>query len=199
MEAAPAFIVRAAFSGVFGEPPVIVLSGVNRGPNTGHAVLHSGTVGAALTVATFGLPALAFSMRVGDRADGAAHWDTAALVARAVLDSFVPAHRKLVLNVNVPDRPPHALRGLVRARLAQIGSVQTRVTEVGESHVAVDVGDVRAEAEPGCDAALIAAGYACYTPLLPVCEAEHVDAGDLDAALPAGVLDRGTDGRDGGA
>ena len=48
VEAAPAFIVRAAATGAFGPPPEIVLSGINRGPNTGHAVLHSGTVGAAL-------------------------------------------------------------------------------------------------------------------------------------------------------
>ena len=43
-DAAPAFIVRAASIGAFGDPPDLVLSGINRGPNTGHAVLHSGTV-----------------------------------------------------------------------------------------------------------------------------------------------------------
>src|SRR5687768_6804026 len=46
VEAAPAFIVRAAVRGAFGPEPDLVLSGVNHGPNTGHAVLHSGTVGA---------------------------------------------------------------------------------------------------------------------------------------------------------
>src|SRR3989442_413374 len=56
VEAAPAFIVRAAMTGAFGDPPDIVLSGVNHGPNTGRAVLHSGTVGAALTASTFGRP-----------------------------------------------------------------------------------------------------------------------------------------------
>src|SRR5688572_27046081 len=58
VEAAPAFIVRAAMSGVFGAAPDLVLSGVNRGSNTGHVVLHSGTVGAVLTGATYGLPGL---------------------------------------------------------------------------------------------------------------------------------------------
>src|SRR5947209_10702198 len=46
VEGAPAFIVRAAVRGAFGDPPDIVLSGINWGTNTGHAVLHSGTVGA---------------------------------------------------------------------------------------------------------------------------------------------------------
>src|SRR5690606_33742122 len=60
IDAAPAFIVRSAMSGAFGARPDVVLSGVNHGPNTGHAVLHSGTVGAALTAATHGVPTAAF-------------------------------------------------------------------------------------------------------------------------------------------
>src|SRR5919106_1774673 len=52
VEAAPAFIVRAGVEGAFGEPPDVVLSGINLGQNTGAAVLHSGTVGAVLTAAT---------------------------------------------------------------------------------------------------------------------------------------------------
>src|SRR5579884_3778794 len=35
----PAFIVRAAMFGAFGPPPDLVLSGVNRGLNTGRAIL----------------------------------------------------------------------------------------------------------------------------------------------------------------
>jgi 5'-nucleotidase len=54
VEATPAFIAMVAARGAFGEPPDLVASGMNHGPNTGHAVLHSGTVGAALTAATFG-------------------------------------------------------------------------------------------------------------------------------------------------
>src|SRR5215469_4750340 len=51
VQASPAFIVYAATGGAFGPVPDIVLSGINVGPNVGHAVLHSGTVGAALTAA----------------------------------------------------------------------------------------------------------------------------------------------------
>ena len=42
-------IVFLGAHGAFGEPPDIVLAGINRGPNVGRAILHSGTVGAALT------------------------------------------------------------------------------------------------------------------------------------------------------
>ena len=114
VEAAPAFIVRAAVSGAFGPPPDIVLSGVNHGLNTGHVVLHSGTVGAALTAATYGLPALAVSLAAGT----SWRWDT----ARAALDEILPWLREqtgpIVLNVNVPSVGPTELRGIAAARLA---------------------------------------------------------------------------------
>src|ERR1700753_257076 len=59
--------------GAFGGRPDIVLSGINRGPNLGRAILHSGTVGAALTGASAGLPGMAFSLA----RDAAVHCDTA--------------------------------------------------------------------------------------------------------------------------
>ena len=48
VDAAPGFIALIASRGAFGPPPALVVSGINRGLNTGHAVLHSGTVGAAV-------------------------------------------------------------------------------------------------------------------------------------------------------
>jgi 5'-nucleotidase len=75
--ASPAYIVILAGLGVFGPPPEVVLSGVNRGANAGHAVLHSATVGAALTAAAAGTRAMAVSLDVltvsYDEARGASH------------------------------------------------------------------------------------------------------------------------------
>jgi 5'-nucleotidase len=82
VEAAPAFIVRAATAGAFGPGPDVVLSGINNGPNTGHAILHSGTVGAALTAATFGLRSVAVSIGAAPEP----HWSTAATFAATALD-----------------------------------------------------------------------------------------------------------------
>ena len=44
----------AAALGAFGDPFDVVVSGINAGINTGHSVIHSGTVGAALTAARSG-------------------------------------------------------------------------------------------------------------------------------------------------
>src|SRR5690348_15590289 len=91
----PAFIALTGMRGAFGPPPDVVLSGINNGPNTGYAVLHSGTVGAALTASTFGARALAVSLNVRTRtvsgagiapsARSAPHWATAAELARRTL------------------------------------------------------------------------------------------------------------------
>ena len=86
VRASPAMIVFLGAHGAFGEPPDIVLAGINRGPNLGRAILHSGTVGAALTAQAAGLPAMAVSL-ASARAE---HWDTAAAVATRALTWFLP-------------------------------------------------------------------------------------------------------------
>jgi len=60
----PGLCVLTARLGGFGDPPELVVSGINPGCNTGRAVLHSGTVGAALTGANFGCRGLAVSIDV---------------------------------------------------------------------------------------------------------------------------------------
>ena len=64
LDGAPGLCVLAARLGGFGDPPDVVMSGINPGCNTGRAVLHSGTVGAALTAANFGVRGLAVSIDV---------------------------------------------------------------------------------------------------------------------------------------
>jgi 5'-nucleotidase len=64
LDGAPGLCVLAARLGGFGDPPDVVVSGINPGCNTGRAVLHSGTVGAALTAANFGVRGLAVSIDV---------------------------------------------------------------------------------------------------------------------------------------
>jgi 5'-nucleotidase len=175
VEAAPAFIVRAALDGAFGRPPDVVLSGINRGLNTGQTVLHSGTVGAVLTAATRGVSGAAFSV---DNA-GPIHWQTAARVARAVVHWLRVTDRLITLNVNVPNLAVSQLRGMKRAALAPGGEVQSTMTEVGVGLVAQS--EIPDPSDAGTDVALVAAGFACFSPLRPVCENDVVDARGLEA------------------
>src|SRR5579875_151712 len=97
IDATPAFIVFAAVRGAFGPEPRYVLSGINRGPNTGRAVLHSGTVGAAMTASGYGLVSAAFSLDIGEDS-GAPEWAAAAQVASEVLPALAGVPGRVVLN-----------------------------------------------------------------------------------------------------
>lgn len=57
----PALCVTFARVGLFGGPFDLVAAGINPGANTGRAVYHSGTVGAAITARNAGIPGLAVS------------------------------------------------------------------------------------------------------------------------------------------
>jgi 5'-nucleotidase len=171
IRATPAFIVFAAARGAFGGRPRYVLSGINRGPNTGRAVLHSGTVAAAMTATGYGLPAVAFSLDVHEQS-GTPEWETAAAVAAEVLRALPEIPGGVVLNVNVPNVPPGRLRGIRHARLASFGAVQTIVpSSAADGYLQqVNVSEQRDEPELGSDSAALAAGYASVTPLRSVCE-----------------------------
>ena|SRR5438067_10337093 len=178
VEAAPAFISRAGLRGAFGEPPDVVLSGINWGANTGTAVLHSGTVGAVLTAATQGCRGLAVSLDIG----GPLHWETAAAFAARVLPWLLDAPPATAINLNVPNLPEDEVAGLERAHLSSTGTVQATVTELGKGYVKLSYTEGDGESEPGSDSALLAKGFACVTPLVAPCEARDVDTTGLVAA-----------------
>ncbi|HEX3825635.1 MAG TPA: 5'/3'-nucleotidase SurE [Sporichthyaceae bacterium] len=181
--ALPAFIALTGCRGAFGPTPDLVLSGINRGPNTGQAVLHSGTVGAALTAATQGVRAMAVSLAVG--ADPA--WHTAAEYTRRVLPGLLAAPAGVVLNLNVPNLPPEQVRGLRRAPLAGFGAVEFSVVDAGEGWTTMGVSEIDFSTEPDSDAGLLAAGWATLTALRPVCPDLAVDIrGVTFASAPSG-------------
>ena len=184
VRALPGFIALLGTRDAFGGRPAAVLSGINRGPNTGNAILHSGTVGAAFTACAYGLPALAVSLNATERTTEP-HWDTAAAVAARVLPWAAQQRDPVVVNLNVPDLPLDRVRGVRRATLSSFGAVETTVSEVGEGFVRITLSQVESEYEPGSDAAYLASGWATITPLNPLCEAAEVTLPDLTGELAA--------------
>lgn len=176
----PAFIVRAAMYGAFGAAPDVVLSGVNRGLNTGRAVLHSGTVGAALTAANYGRSGLAISAEAEDEDDLG---PPSELLASAV-DWILRAPRATVLNVNVP-RSRGGRLDVRHTTLARCGVVQGSVSEVTRGFVPVTFADDD-ERDPagGTDSAALANGFVSVTPICAVTENDGLDMASLLA--PAG-------------
>jgi 5'-nucleotidase len=172
----PGLIAFVGSNGGFGPTPDVLLSGINRGANVGRAILHSGTVGAALTASINGVRAMAVSLDVGLDPSGF-HWDTAAEVARRVLDMLLDMEPGTVLNLNVPNVAPDQLRPLRRARLATFGTVQSRFKRLDDGSLEIISVDVDDELEEGTDAALLAAGHPTITPLRSVDD-------DTDRVLP---------------
>jgi 5'-nucleotidase len=105
LDGTPADCVKLALANLYRGQIALVISGINWGANVGCNILYSGTVGAALEAAIYGLPAIAISLH--DAHNSPAHFDTAARVARRLaLD--VLAHGLppgVILNVNVPNLP----------------------------------------------------------------------------------------------
>lgn len=168
VHAQPAHIVAAALNGWFDPRPDLVLSGINHGANVGRAVLHSGTVGAALTAGINDSRAVAVSLDVALRPSGNRHWETASGLLAPVLELLLDAPEATVLSLNVPDRPAAEVGPIRHARLARGGAVQARVDEVRDGHVRLAEFEMDEAPEPGTDSALLAAGYPTLTELRSV-------------------------------
>jgi 5'-nucleotidase len=166
VSAAPAFITLIATRGAFGPPPDVVVSGINRGLNTGNAVLHSGTVGAALTGRVHGCRALAVSIDDGHVLE----WSVAAHFARTAMTWLLDVDDVVVLNLNVPNRPLDEIRGIRTGDLARFGAVQTTVAGSGSGWIRLGVVEELDEPpDRDTDAGLVARGFASLTALQPLC------------------------------
>jgi 5'-nucleotidase len=121
LDASPALSVIAGALGAVGPRPDLVLSGINHGVNVGRSVLHSGTVGAALTASQLGISALAVSLRAGADPDP---WESAADLAVALVPLLAAAPARTVLNLNVPHLPLAEIRGLRWARVGGAGLIK---------------------------------------------------------------------------
>ena len=149
-----------------------MLSGINHGANVGRAVLHSGTVGAALTAGISDSRGLAVSLDVALHPSGERYWESATSVLPPVLDLLLDSPVGTVLSLNVPDRPAGELGPIRHARLARGGSVQARVDEIRDDDLHLGEIEVSDEPEEGTDTALLLAGHPTLTALRSVAETD---------------------------
>ncbi len=175
VDAQPGHIVVAALNGWFDPAPDVVLSGINHGANVGRAVLHSGTVGAALTAGISDARGLAVSLAVALHPTGEPHWASATAVLPPVLDLLLDSPEGTVLSLNVPDLPVADLGPLRHAALARSGAVHARVDEIRDGDLLLGEIEVSDEPEEGTDSALLVAGHPTLTALRSV----QADDGEL--------------------
>ncbi len=167
VHAAPALIALIAAHGAFGAEPDVVFSGVNRGANVGRAILHSGTVGAALTGGVNGARGLAVSLDVGMDPHHC-HWNAATPLVRQLIPLLLGQPAGTVFNLNVPN--VHGALELREGPLASFGIVQTTMTQAGEQDMRLSVADTPTGQDEGTDASLLQQGYATVTNITSVGE-----------------------------
>jgi 5'/3'-nucleotidase SurE len=166
-------------------PQDLVVSGTNAGANLGNSANGSGTVGAAITAARFGVPAIAASAGLG--ADAGRAYDMAAVLVTQMIASLVTSApvgggflpKGMVINLNVPAVPADKVLGIRWAPLSS-RSAYRPVYTAGET-----TSEVRSRLtlstdpldEKDTDLALFNQGWVTLTLL----------DGDLGALAPAGA------------
>lgn len=159
LEGPPGLAVLAASLGAFGQRPDLVISGPNAGLNTGSSIIHSGTVGAALTGRTFGSKAIAVSLAPGDRW----YWETAAAIAVPLVAWVLGRDEPTILNVNVPAVPPERIAGVRWAKIDGFGHFSVATQGRGGTVLDLDVRDRTSGTDPDSDTALCLSGHVTLT------------------------------------
>ncbi|MEN8106469.1 MAG: 5'/3'-nucleotidase SurE [Pseudomonadota bacterium] len=166
VDGTPTDCVHLAITGLLDEEPDMVIAGINSGANLGDDVLYSGTVAAAMEGRFLGLPAIAVSLVT----DKPSHYDTAAGVALELVQRLKPGSLPVdtILNVNVPDVPADALKGMQATRLGHRHKSEPVVPmEDPRGRPVYWVGPAGSEqdAGPGTDFHAVRSGYVSVTPL----------------------------------
>lgn len=167
----PADCVHIALTGLLGYRPDLVVSGINNGANMGDDTIYSGTVGAAMEGYLFGIPAIAFSQTE----KGWAHLDAAAVKAAELVQRLLPslpeAQRRSdpwLLNVNIPCRPLHDIRGFKVTRLGRRHAAEPVISQVnprGDTMYWIGSAGPARDDVDGTDFHAAQQGYATITPL----------------------------------
>lgn len=162
----PADCVVLGVLDLLGTPPDVVVSGINRGANLGMDLIYSGTVSGAVEAVMFGIPAIAIS--VASFSD--IHWDPAAAFA-ANLASEVHRHSlppDTFLNVNVPNVPAGAIRGVEITRQSSrryVSRLEKRSDPRGRDYYWLTGSPDGGEDDQGTDVWAVAQDRISVTPL----------------------------------
>ncbi|MDD5330716.1 MAG: 5'/3'-nucleotidase SurE [Sulfuricella sp.] len=162
----PTDCVHLAVTGMLGELPDMVVSGINLGANMGDDTVYSGTVAAATEGFLLGIPSIAVSL--AGKAGG--HFSTAARVVAEIVRhcQAQPFVQPMLLNVNVPDVPYDQLQGREITRLGKRHKAEPVVKTVnprGETVYWVGAAGAAQDAGAGTDFGAVARGVVSVTPL----------------------------------
>lgn len=170
----PVDCVRFAYVGLLGDPPDLIVSGINHGLNLGDDVTYSGTVAAALEGVLLGLPAIAVSQQsqvgeMGYMPQKNYDFGVAARFTAGIVKEMIehPLTQGSLLNINVPGGEVKGVdvtklgKRLYRDELKKV----KRDVQDGRTSYRIYGYEPGMDDEPGTDIGAIARGRATVTPL----------------------------------
>lgn len=172
VQGTPADCVKLGLRELLPEPPGLVLSGVNWGPNLGIHMLYSGTVSAAVEGAMQGVPSVAVSLGWSEEPD----FHTAARMGVAVARHALTLAERAdpdsgwtpLFSVSVPACPKDQIKGFRMARQSTAIWTETyerREDPRGRGYYWITASEGADEIEPGTDRRAVEDGYVAVVPL----------------------------------
>lgn len=163
VDGTPADCVKLGLEALVPEPPDLVISGINFGPNIGTDILYSGTVSAATEGVINGIPSIAVSLASYEYRDFS---HACSLIKNLVLTAGKEIPNGTLLNINLPPRPPRGIR-VTRLGIRRYVNVFDRRTDPrGRVYywMAGEPFDVDRD-DPDTDAGAVLEGYTSITPI----------------------------------
>jgi len=172
----PADCVKMALAVLLKRSPQLILSGINRGSNSGRTALYSGTVGGVIEGAMKGIPGIAFSYSDYDVMPSA---ETAKKYIQPLVQHFLahPLPADTVLNVNFPYHCDREIKGVKLAKQGKghwIEQPDRRIHPEGAPYYWLGGRWHSFEEEADSDVALLEQGYITAVPL-QVCQLTHAE------------------------
>lgn len=177
VDGTPTDCVLLALKLLLPEPPDLMVSGINRGPNMGDDVTYSGTIAAAMEATLLGIPSIAVSLCRCE--SGAYNFEPSARIAKdvalMVLGRGLP--KGTLLNVNVPNIPRDEIVGVELVRQGKQvyeEAVIEKKDPRGRTYYWIGGQLTSWEPEPDTDYAAVSSGRVSITPV-------HLDLTDYAA------------------
>ena len=167
VDGTPTDCAMLAIEEILPEPPDIVISGVNHGPNMGEDVLYSGTVAAAMEAISLAVPAVAISF-AGPDLDLLPTWkEPLQRLVRSILASpRLPT--PMFVNVNLPPIPGDTVKGVRITTLGSRvyeGSIRKMKDPWGREIFWIGGGHINWKGGGTTDVQAVADGFVSVTPL----------------------------------
>jgi 5'-nucleotidase len=166
VDGTPTDCVTLAVMELLGRKPQLVAAGINHGSNLGDDVTYSGTIASAIEATLQGLPAFAISAQGKGTFDFRLAAQCARRLAEEILRRGLP-HGTL-LNVNVPNLLPEAVRGWAvtrQGRRVYSETVHRKVDPRGHAYYWIGGASATWEHGGGTDYEAVHDGWISVTPL----------------------------------